>query len=148
MPGVRLDQTKIRISREILSGGSGYRALRHGWSSRAPKTHMGRFVRGVYIPTSSEWEPPGYLMDNWWKIVNEEGNIVGLKALIPLPEKRWLYEHPPKLPWRHRLLSIYLPVSVDWPWTRRQQSKGKLLMRVPTLGERLRGWFARWKLRR
>ena len=89
------DPNKIRISREILSDGPGYKAIDGAFSMHGTeittKMHMGKVVETVYVPTSSEWEPPAYLMGKWWRLVNEAGNIVGLKALIPPPERRHLY---------------------------------------------------------
>ena len=137
------DPNKIRISREILSGGQGYKAHRAAWSFHGredvTKRHMGRFVEMTYIPTSPEWEPPAYLMDKWWKLVNEAGNPVGLNAFIPLPEKRWMYENRKMDKWSK------LPRSWDWPslgihwrWTQHMPKRtSKLLVRKRSLAERL-----------
>ena len=67
---MQTDQTKVRISWEILSGGAGYRVFHR---------------KGAYIycvATSREHTPPDYLADRWWKLVNEVGNTVGLKVKI------------------------------------------------------------------
>ena len=86
------DPGKIRMSREILSDGPGYKMLSGGrsWTGNVETTkyHMGKPVSALYIPTSEEWEPPLRLVDKWWNVVNEKGNTVGLKARIPVPEHR------------------------------------------------------------
>lgn len=123
------DPNKIRISREILSGGPGYKGYRASWSFQGredvTKRHMGRFVKMAYIPTSPEWEPPAYLMDKWWRLVNEAGNPVGLKARIPRPEKRRLYENHKIDKWLKPPPSWDWPsLDISWPWTKRPP-KGK-----------------------
>ena len=138
------DPNKIRISQEILCNGPGYRALRAGWSFQGSedvtKRHMGRFVKMAYIPTSSEWEPPAYLMDKWWKLVNEAGNPVGLKAIIPLPEKRWIYESREMDKWSKPPPSWNWPsLDIRWPWTKPppKGKKNKLMVRERSLLERI-----------
>ena len=147
MPGVRLDHTKIRISREILSRGPGYRAFRSEWHSRdgedITKRHMGRFVKMAYIPTSPEWEPPDYLLDHWWEIVNEAGNTVGLKAFIPLPKERDRYGRR-SFGWRVSWQMFLF--NTRCPWIPKPQ--GKLLTRAPSLVEWLLEWLTIGKLRR
>ena len=154
---IMTDQTKIRISREILSDGLGYtvypagRHIRNGVD--ITKRHMGKYVEGVYIPTSPEWEPPTYLVGKQWHIVNEKGNRVGLKAYIPLPDRRHFYskEHQRLIGEyreRHRQDSrppfeVFLKghpniVLFRWPpWKRRPRGHA-LLMRVDT-----RRWWKR-----
>ena len=140
MPGIRLDHTKIRISREILAGGPGYRAFRTQWHSGRgkdlTKRHMGRFVKMAYIPTSPEWEPPDYLLGKWWKLVNEDGNTVGLKAYIPIPERRARYgqrSYRWRMSWQ-RFLS-----KTRCPWTPRLP--GFVLVQAPSLREWLLEWL-------
>ena len=157
MPGLLKDETKIRISREILSGGPGYKAFRSGgsWSNGkdVTKRHMGRFVRMAYVPTSAEWEPPAYLLDTWWELVNEAGNTVGLKAFIPVPEHRSFYEDRSPEEW-FRVPDINPPLR--WPWSPRFPAS-RLLSRVDNpsrrmgLLRRLIGplrWLQRFHLRR
>ena len=87
------------------------------------KRHMGRFVEMAYVPTSPEWEPPAYLMDKWWRLVNEAGNTVGLKAYIPPPEKRRFYEDHTIEEWS-RVPDIDPPVR--WPWSPRPPASALL----------------------
>ena len=139
------DPNKIRISREILSNGPGYRAFRTGWHWRGredvSKRHMGRLVKMAYIPTSPEWEPPAYLLGKWWKLVNEAGNPVGLNAIIPLPEKRGRYGKRKMDKWSKPPPSWNWPSPhIRWPWTK-PPPKGKksklLLVRKRSLVERI-----------
>ena len=88
------------------------------------KRHMGRFVEMAYVPTSPEWEPPAYLMDKWWRLVNEAGNTVGLKAYIPPPERRRFYEERGRDAWVNAHLmathaAMRCPVHFPWDWLRR-----------------------------
>ena len=158
MPGLLPDETKIRISREILSGGPGYKAFRVGghWKGDkdVTKRHMGRFVEMAYVPTSPEWEPPAYLMDTWWRLVNEAGNTVGLKAYIPPPERRRVYEERDPDAWS-RMPHIPDP-PIRWPWSPRPPASA-LLRRADNpsrrmgLLRRLIGplrWLQRFHLRR
>ncbi len=138
------DPNKIRISREILSGGPGYKAFRTGWHWRGredlSKRHMGRYVRMAYIPTAPEWEPPAHLLGKWWEIVNEAGNTVGLKAYIPPPGKRGKYENRKMDKWSKPPSSRDWPsLDIRWPWTRARPKgkKSKLMVRKPSLVERL-----------
>ena len=137
---IMTDQSKIRISREILSNGPGYRVHPAGIHIRngkdMTKRHMGKAVESIYIPTSPEWEPPDYLMGRWWKVVNEAGNTVGLKAYIPHPESRRFYDDH-EIRRRKRDLWARTQLGrlddaanlIDWPWVRRPPARADRLLR-------------------
>ncbi len=108
-------------------------------SEDVTKRHMGRFVEMAYIPTTPEWEPPDYLLGKWWKLVNEAGNPVGLKALIPLPERRWKYQHREmQKPWKPPFGDSWPSLDIHWRWTRHQPKRtSKLLVRRRSLAEKI-----------
>ncbi len=161
---IMADPNKVRISREILSDGPGYKAYPQHRSFRngeeTTKRHMGKYVEGMYIPTSPEWEPPDYLMGKQWRIVNEAGNTVGLKAYVPPLARRHLYtdevikRHEERREERRREFDrdshfeVFLKgsrhtVLFRWPFWRRRPSRSALLVREVSLKERLL-----WRLRR